>query len=309
MYDIEKFEEIIKVSESILSLYNRLACIEMLEGIKSENYKKYLEYLYIALDVEAKLYYDFNLTNKDCNELYYSLNIENIQDDFNVVLNSKNDKTLIENRIMSRLYRYGNTDSRILEICEFKYFNEYEFENALEGCTVMENSNLSNFIVLLNREITNKNPKEISEKLISLKYKFIFLNQKLEYDLFETSSINPSLFLYINPVFSSQFNLDCSINIINQIINKGQKQLYNGKLRLDLFLKTLYLRSIMFNSDKMVIKLLLKYFYENIVGYNRKFSDGSNILNVINTCFKEIEKDNILLNDEELFKNPIFVKK
>ena len=127
-YYRQLLEDIQKLSLSIKVLYNNLYNLEI-NGLKeSDEYKKVLDYLNIALDCERKVYSKISNEEKDSIIGYFKL-LAFYYNDQDLVLDnlySKDDEKLAIIRILSKLL--GNNSK--IRICKFE-FDDQDFNSCL----------------------------------------------------------------------------------------------------------------------------------------------------------------------------------
>jgi hypothetical protein len=204
-------EELILITTAIYSIYKKLYSLE-LKGLKdSEEYTKNLEYLFMTLDIEKKLYEKLEIDSiKFLSFVYYLTavyNIHDIKNDIDSKLLQSDENTII-NRILHSLKSEVSIkrEHGVLFITEYlekfigqhygidyddldEYgYDEEELENLefniLQVFEAVKNETFNNFVLFLDENILNENYINIKDELLLAKYRTAFLRKGVEVQLF-----------------------------------------------------------------------------------------------------------------------------
>lgn len=164
----KKINELLDIENSIYNLYMTIADCEINKNEKEK--EKYIEYLKITIEVEAKIYDSLKIDTKNSGEIFRRINYINnkrkISQYDNIITRIE---TIIEEELYSNPF-----------LSNSKSYSDQIFENS--QCIKNEfNNNITMHIIKkLEDRIEKEKYNSIKEELITLKYELIYLNKTLE---------------------------------------------------------------------------------------------------------------------------------
>lgn len=322
--DIDKINELIKVTSSIDSIYNKLYDLEIKGKQESNEYKKLLEYLSIMKEVEDKLYDEANLTFERCVAWtnYITMQLpQNFTEEYQSLINQDYDNRIFR-RILAELkrnvvYNYKNIKKLMpKEMLEFgKKISKENSENFLNNMIhvnaeikkAIDKDILNAYLLFVQEFIDNPKYDGIKTLLIKSKYNTYFINKESENEIINNKFVIPSE-LYINSKFIAdinQFDLkmlkilkdDNAIRIaipeISQLIEMTDIEYNNQKKAITSILRQCLLRSSFLLMSDLAIEEVNFAFHKLIDDkkyFERHKNDRISEQHIIN-CFKNINKD------------------
>ncbi len=208
-YDIF-IDKLLKVIESIESVYDRLYELEISGQENTEQYLDYVNCLREYVKLENKIYCEANLSLDEATEIANYIIEEKLPSDFTNDTDSITDQNY-ENkrlrRIVSHLvhmimYHYQNvgkmiSDDLIDTLTKSSIKNPEQLVSesiisSIELQSTLENDNNNSFLYFLQRTIDKTNDSNIKNQLITNKYYSIFINKTLESQLLGDNFTMPS---------------------------------------------------------------------------------------------------------------------
>ena len=172
----DKFEELITLSNKILKIYDKLYNLEIDKKKNSIEYKKYISYLNLLIELEDEIY--IKLNNEDINTYINLIKESNINlslSDFSVIIDSKNETYLLK-RILNRLKL--EYKSRLIN--KFQKNNDINNANQLLLNQFIYEDILNAFLFETNISISKTNIEDYKNALNMIKYIVAFLNKPIE---------------------------------------------------------------------------------------------------------------------------------
>lgn len=221
--DIKDIEELLKITQRIKYLYDKLILLECGLRKYTDEYKKVLDELRTALSIENKLYLKIGDNPVKLSELLFKLfdcEQPNAVDTFNYARDN-NVQELIKSRIGFRLEKtvtdadfiedeeveeelscldydavevLSSDEDEISPIMDMEDVEkQFRYMSSLEDYAELDV--LNTILAILNKYINDSNYQTIRLFLIRFKYMLSFAFQKIEQDLLENNfEINPDLY-------------------------------------------------------------------------------------------------------------------
>ncbi len=164
-----ELNKLITISSNVFKLYRKLSYAEVKYGRDSEEYKKISSYIEMSVEAENE-YYDSLLKNKKTLSLFrklwdesYHRNVLNPFQNSFCTLESNNDSKKFNKNIASRA------------LSELDVRSDNKFLSSEYNLVI-----LKNYVLLLDKYISECNDKKLKSKLINEKNAIIFSNKSLE---------------------------------------------------------------------------------------------------------------------------------
>ena len=214
--DYQMIKELLEVTNSIKELYKRLYNLECEGKKESEEYRKNLEYLKIAIEVEDGIYDEFDILKVE--KMYnFLLKQHEINEHFILkrIVNNINDKFVINEDWVLDLFPEELVDS-VYESHNEKTEEELmQFASGFLEVYKSLNKDISEGVLVFLQEYINKNnSSDIKDELIKRKYNLLFTNKKLE------ASIILNDFNISNLIYSNTELISCYALINNETLKK-----------------------------------------------------------------------------------------
>lgn len=303
-------EELLKIEDSISSLYQKMYKLELEHKKETLEYQTLLDYLVIALDVEERKYTDLFTDGNEILDFVISfdskegIGLEEIikgKTDNKVLIriyNTLTDSVITNNKAVRKIL-FEDTEENYAKLEELliKLFTtEMQFQLALNKDGYMF------FLALLEIYLNNPDYAEYREDLLKVKYNIIFLNKNIEHSFLDNDFTMPkpdlSSKLYANLVGISSENYEAIKNNIYSEIAAYQLalMLFNEKEnyedKKENILRSIWLRGLFLTLDNEVIDVLNESVHDLIESdeYINNDTIRKNEDEVI-SCFKRIKLD------------------
>lgn len=323
--DYKWLERIIQTTISIETLYKKLFNLEITVQKDSEEYKKVMDYLSIAIDVEDKAYEDADLSYYKCIALADYIINDRISEKFlndteSIMQQDYNNRVLrrILNNLVHRILSDYDSIREMLpnelvelvkqlgmpnpdELVSKAIYSDIELQKAFEKDT------FNGFLTFLQEFIDKKEYNFFKEHLIRTKYNTAFINKNIEIDMRSNKFEIPETF-YENARFVAdliQIDLDLFYILKNSYgANESTKQISEiiemsdldygdtTKATTSILRQCLMRASFLLMSDEVISDVNYEFheFVENKKYLDRHKNDHISEQLVIN-CFRGIKKD------------------
>lgn len=303
-------EELVKIEDSISSLYQKMYELELEHKKETLEYQTLLDYLVIALDVEERKYTDLFTAGNEALDFVISfdskegIGLEEIIKDKtdNKVLiriyNTLTDSVITNNKSVRKIL-FEDTEENYAKLEEMliKLFTtEMQFQLALNKDGYML------FLALLEIYLNNPDYAEYREDLLKVKYNIIFLNKNIEHSFLDNDFTMPkpdlSSKLYASLVGVSGEGYEKIKNNIYSEIAAYQlaSMLFNEKEnyedKKENILRSIWLRSLFLTLDNEVIDVLNESVHD-LIESDEYINNGTIRKNEdeVISCFKRIKLD------------------
>ena len=219
--DIKLIEELIKTTTSIETLYGKMYELEISQRKDSEEFKKIVDYLKIALDVENQMYKDCCLSYSKCVALVDYIFQEKLpskyMDDVDSIMTQSYDHKVIK-RILNVLIDKIISDCEgmkemlprdLLDLIEQLGIPNHEamisqtIYSGVELQKAFEKDTINGFLALLQEEIEKEKNDYYRNSLIGSKYFTSFINKDVEEGLIKNNFEIPRT-CYLNSRFVAE---------------------------------------------------------------------------------------------------------
>jgi len=323
--DFEQINNLIKTTSSIDNLYKKIYALEIDGKKDSEDYKKLLDYLNIAIEVETKLYNEYNLNSSKCIAWAEYLLSDRLPDGFEndmesimkqdysnriirrilsvlvhkIVSNHKNVKEMLPTEIMELMKQLGmpNPD----KIVSQAVYSSIEIQKAFEKDI------LNSYLAFLQEFLQKEEYRNFRSQLINSKYNIAFINKEIENSMISNNFDIPDT-LYVNSRFVAdllQMDLDLykllknsygvktSTQQISEIIEIGDLDYSDPiKATTSILRQCLMRAAFLLMSDEVISDVNYEFheFVEDKKYLDRHPNDRISEQLIIN-CFRSIKKD------------------
>ncbi len=339
--DEEKIASVAMTSLSVLDLYAKLYAIEADGNKDSDEYKKILDYLKVALEVEKSEYENIDIGFSKF--LCYVSNGDFVRDSLDRKLLQLGKDDMVDynsDQLATRFLNYLiNNDSKLfsttyeiipsglIEIMKKAHISSpsLKIENAIrtefeEGRIFGQDVSRA-FQVFLNKEIeTNKDPA-IKDCLIYHKYKESFINPCIEnelvendFDLPECINIDTTLNAAFLGVSTEKYKknistlaINAALDNINELLGTKDIDYSDADTAALSIIKQCYLRAnLVFMTDED-INDLKDEFIDSIQSdeYLKDYKDDHISINLITEAFNARKKDRELIKDGEIISKKV----
>lgn len=317
--DKKLLDELIKISQSIYSCYEKLINLELNNKKSSDEYRKILDYITLALETEKEKYQSLNLDVNKCllykeylcsdemHEDYYYSN------DFAITEQDEDYKIIIRRVIINILDYITANDLSVFPSQVFSLLENFGINNAEQILTNKYNTSVAiiqsfdkeiffNFILMINKLFGKEKLLIYKENLLKVKYNTIFLNKDIESEmLIQNFNMNNQIFdsdiikkyYNINDYYynnsKENYILEVVKTYIDDILNTPNDEYINSNLSLGL--KYIYLNSLLYLVDdyENILTLILYFrdmvdypgFYENRQRYSKSIINISKLFSSI----------------------------
>lgn len=301
--DIMLIELLIKTSNSINNLYQKLIDLDITGNKNSEEYKKIVDYLKIAISRENDIYENSKIDAKKASELV-SFIIETriynkIYDDIESVMVDKCEYSSIR-RIINILNSKVKKETDLFGVfdtyCEYEKEYISDLQNTLYLTNVVEDNlklDLLSGIITFNEEEINLSKDSFEKKdLIKMKYAFSYINKELEEDLlkcfftpYNISSNNVKL-ISLTMNISDELVSNVKRNYLTKIAIKEIYKLLSNENNKSLLRRKSVIRSIFMLMDDETLGDINDFFNQIVMNnaYLNKL-DNSDSKKIIEKCF------------------------
>lgn len=321
-FDLNLLEALIKNSESIKVLYDKLYNLEINNQKNTDEYKKILKYLIIAKEVEVQIYDNAGLDYDKC-----SLMVNYIIDNITSKQFLSNEESLIlqdyrgislRRIINSLLYKmrvdYTDIGDKIcnsigslftkMGINDPESFINNSVSHTLKFQVDFENNLTSSYILYLEEILQDKVNQKYREEIIKSKYYTTFINAQLEDEMilynfgaFDKLPLFNAKYSYedknVHYMLANSYASDDAIHHIGELLELSDKDYLDDKNKLNSLLRECMLRSTFrFISDEVLIDINDR-FNSLINGdiYNMSHKNDHIGIDKVKNCFRLIRKD------------------
>ncbi len=228
--DYLQIENLIKITNSIEDLYDKMYELEIANKQNSEEYQKLIEYLKIAVGVENNIYLNLKLKTCKCITLIKYLMNDKFPCNFHANLESimncdYKDRVIrrIINILLNEIVMHSSTSINFAKNEDlmniFKCFVTYDVNdtlilkvsNYIKVQHIFENSLFDYYLTYLNKLIDDEKYDSFKNDLISSKYNLSFINKSVENKMiYNKFSICDKI--YDTDIMTSVYS-DCKLNI------------------------------------------------------------------------------------------------
>ena len=322
--DYEDIELLKGITNSIDRLYHDIYELELENKINSSEFLQKIDYLTIALEVEANKYENMNLTKDRClavgsyifEEVFLLPNKSNIE---LILSGEKSNRRTI--RILSvlrhKMNREANEDDKVLKkiyakarqlgVYHSREMIEKSWNIASELSSAFRDESFILFLSFIEEIIHYRKNIDFIPELTKAKYDFAFTNNKMESEMMKNQfNVFPSLFLnskIIADLLGVQTKLykliknDYGMNIVNSQINEllaiSDLNFKNKDKTISGLLRQAYLRvGLLFMLDDAIMEAnSIFHEYIDTDDYARISNDYQISEKMIIDSFKRIKKD------------------
>ncbi len=318
--DIKKLNELIRITNSINTLYKKLEELETKNEKDSPLYNQTIEYLKIAMQVEDNKYTELCLTKEKSKTLINYILKELIKKDFfnnvNSILNKDYDNRILR-RILNNLskeYLKYKIDINFLTKDglpkkESKYAKLQDFiNNDLQVQNNFEEEMVRFYIEFLEDAIENEKNFTIREDLIASKYFSSFIFKSIENSMLENNFSKGSII--INSLFEADwcdipkerydilrgnYAIPYAVEEIMKLLEVKDSLYQDVNMRSLGKIRQYFLRAIfLFLDDETLTEINLS-FHETLESeeFKRIYKDDIIGKSLIKDCFKRINTDRL----------------
>lgn len=285
---MDVYEQMYRLSSSIYSIHDKMANLENNGKAQSSEFNKLIEYLFICLELEDKLY-DLNLSEMleimsnliDNNNVYYDK------------VDTMDKKQVINTRILNNLFSHAENITR--EDSNNKTENIRSMSTKIEITDYVHKEFMLYFLLIFNEFLLKSNSDSLKSELINVKYKLAFMDKNIE-RLMQSTNYCMDI-----PYFKGNFFLS------NKVKKNLELYSYNRET-YGQFVAKQELKNILDNNDSNKVSLILKqcairaamllidnddkladfndFFHEYINSNDNVYNE-----NVVSGCFKKIKFD------------------
>lgn len=323
--DFELIEKLTKTTTSIETLYKKMYDLEINGKKETEDFKKIVDYLKIAIDVESKMYQDSSLSYQRCIALADYILQDKLPDSFlddvesimtqdysnrvlrrilnilvhKIISDYESVKEMLPTELLDLMFQLGisNPDKMVTQAI----YSSIELQKAFEKDT------LNGYLVFLQEFINKKDYEAFKEDLIRSKYNTSFINKIIEEDMISNNFDIPETF-YLNSKFvaditqtdlklygllKNSYGVKESTKQISEVIEMKDEDYNNPKSATTSILRQCLMRaSFLLMSDEVISDINYEFheFIENEKYLNRHPDDHISERLIIN-CFKSIKRD------------------
>ena len=300
--DLELVYNLFKVSLSIETLYKKLVSLEKSNQKDTDEYRKHLDYLKIALSVEKDLYHNAHLDDDQCNRIINfiieSKSPNKITDDWDTIISGKYQDNALRRIVNTLIRKIMLSSSDNIKVSgnneeEDRYFED--IQNTMHDSNVVRSyllSDLLQAIVFFNEEELSNSDGELRNVLINTKYYLSYIYRDLEEDLVECDF---SIFKMI----SNQTKLMSSTMGLSSDLVHEVKSEYLTKKVIKSMYKLLHIKEE--DNSLYVLKSMLRALFllmddEQLCDVNdfyKKIREHKSYLgqSVIDACFLQAHED------------------
>lgn len=320
--DLKLLDKLTSSSFMISNVYKRLCDIEINHNINSNEYKKELENLKIALDIEYKKYNKENISQNNA-IAFLSIILNNLEKQLSsneIAIHTLDFENKESRRVLNRLCdllneNYYSKDFIAEEVLLFSNkLNEYNDNNSsifksLVLYNSLERDLLYNFVYYLNNVISKEKNIDNKNKFIKLKYFVTYLYSFLEKEMinkdFNINDLNTTsdLISGLLNIKYEDFN-DFKIMYYEDIVYSNMITLVDiddfsiNKEYLSMMVSSCMIKSSLLNLDNETILKINNNFHELIDSdnYNKVCPNNSISEKIIISAFESINNERNKLN-------------
>lgn len=198
--DFKFIKKIYKLTNDVYILYGKLLNLELSGKKDSEEYKKNLMYLDIAIELENKAYANSEQTILKYYNFYKKISSKMVTKpihEFENILNANYSDIIFEriiNRISSIAFSIELNDKPNFgkeidksKICSLYSLGKYSYEYQYILENELKKDSLNSFLCFLNSKIKKENLVLLKEAFVSVKYNTIFSNPDIEEDFIKNN--------------------------------------------------------------------------------------------------------------------------
>lgn len=289
--DLEELDGLLKTVTSIDILYKKLYELEISNNKNSEEYRKTIEYLEIALEVEADKYKKILYSSDKAVSILKHLLLTKVNKDESEIecLFSQNDSNRVVNRIITFLNQEISRNYSLMSesisqelsmILKYLGIEDPEqmimdsFNRSKDLQETAEQETLNVFIKMVEEFISDENYNEFKNQLLRVKYDTAFINKKIESQMIFNNFNTLSTLLFdskfikgILNINNMEYEMFCNkyafrkVSLeIDKIIEPVSFINDNEEIDFSNLLIQAYLRSLFLLIDEDIIEDLREYF-------------------------------------------------
>lgn len=288
--DFDELEELIKTVNSIEVLYKKLYELEISNKKNSEEYKKTIEYLKIALEVEADKYKKILYSSDKSISIIEHLLLGKVSEDESEMeyLFSQNNSNRVVNRIAAFIKKELLRDYSLMrkflpqELSMVLKYVEIEdpeqmimdsFKTSRDLQETAEQEILNVFIKMIEEFIVDKNYNEFRNQLLRVKYDVAFVNKEVESQMMFNNFNTLSTLLFdskfmkdILKINNFEYKIFCNKYAFRKVALEMDKIIKswpflnnNESIAFPNLLRQVYLRSLFLLMDEDIIEDLREH--------------------------------------------------
>lgn len=282
--DYDLLDTLIRISESIGKLYQNLFQLEVNGKKNSQEYRKNLDYLMIAREVEERLYSDNDMNAIKCSELLkYMLSqkiINNISNNQSIIMPNYLEGKV--RRVYNRIENKMHADSKgMISLMEDTKDAEFTIPRDLlelnySKLILQKNLEKESYLLFLGIlfESLPTNLSKYKNNLLNIKYYLSFINTNVEQELLYVNfniedkvNVLSNLFAYCNGIdleeyylLQNIFGFTNSLQEVYSLLSLNDLNYLDNRYNFQAYVHSCLLRSYLtFLSDLSVLELNKKF--------------------------------------------------
>ena len=319
--DLKKLKELIKVTESIGTLYQEMQDLEINGQKNSQKYQKLLDYLTIALDTENRLYNELLIDYDKVFSMVDYLDSEDEDVNIDAIIEDHSDgkvrsrimKALLRETVISKRFANGlipGMHKQLMKLLGLKEMEGLITDRILAMIDLdmaLSRDVLVIYLAMLDEFITNPDYTEYLDVLTKTKYDIVFINRNIESEFLandfvvsRTPDLSSELCANLNDIdydmygqLKNQFLSDAAIEQIEYLWDINDDDYEDDDIRANALLTQCLLRSIFTVLDDDIIDQINEEFHDVIESdeYMEEFPNYKISEKNIIDCFKRIKLD------------------